>query len=89
MPMSTPLHTTIETMNGRVQVSRANAESDQLGIIVERDGLFGGALLSLPQADQLARLLLRRDGLHQSADRSGASREWLQEAARRVLHPKP
>jgi hypothetical protein len=41
----------------------------QLGLLVEREDLFCGVLLSPAQVKELSRLLLRRLRLHQSADR--------------------
>jgi hypothetical protein len=51
----------IETINGRVQVSATSGES-QLGLLVERDDLFCGVLLTPAQAEELARLLLNETG---------------------------
>jgi hypothetical protein len=59
--------TVVETENGRVQVSMA-PETDTVGLLVERDGLFGGTLLTRAQAEKLARVLLKRNRLSQSAD---------------------
>ena len=58
-PMDIPLPI-IETINGRIQVSAASGES-QFGLIVERDDLFCGVLLTPAQAKELASLLLGRD----------------------------
>jgi len=43
-------------------------ETDTVGLLVERDGLFGGTLLTRAQAEKLARVLLKRNRLSQSAD---------------------
>lgn len=68
MPTVAPLPGIVDTKNGRIQVSDRGGESNQLGILVERDGLFCGTLLSPAQAHQLARLLLKRNRLRESAD---------------------
>ena len=58
----------IETINGSVQVSAAKGEST-IGILVERDGLFGGTLLTAAQARYLSRVLFKCSRLRKSADR--------------------
>ena len=47
----------IETINGSVQVSRGSGKS-WAGLLVERDGVFSGTLLSEGQAQQLSKLLV-------------------------------
>jgi hypothetical protein len=59
--------TVLETNNGRVQVSGHPGES-QIGLLVERDSLFAGTLLSPANAQELARVLLKRAGLHEADD---------------------
>jgi hypothetical protein len=49
----------IETINGQVQVSCRDG-SASIGLLVERDGIFGGTLLSRAQAEQLANALLKK-----------------------------
>ncbi len=49
----------IETINGQVQVSCRDG-SASVGLLVERDGIFGGTLLSVEQAEQLANALLKK-----------------------------
>ncbi len=71
--MSTASVSEIEAMNGRVQVSSRSCDS-KLGLLVERGELFGGVLLSAAQAQELARLLLRRARHHEADDTSVASR---------------
>ncbi len=66
--MTVSISDVIETINGQVQVSGRDG-SASIGLLVERDGLFGGTLLSLAQAEQLANVLLNRARLRQSADR--------------------
>jgi hypothetical protein len=47
----------VEAVNGRVQVS-ANSGDLDIGLLIERGHLCAGVLLTLPQAQQLGRLLL-------------------------------
>jgi hypothetical protein len=42
----------VETINGRIQLSGETGEST-VGLLVERDSLFAGTLLSRDQAHQL------------------------------------
>lgn len=62
----------METLNGSIQVSVGDDEST-IGLLVERDGLFAGTILSADQLQHLAELLtgqlgFRRSPRHQSAD---------------------
>ncbi len=52
-------HCAIDTINGRLVVS-SHPDDKTIGILVERDGLFGGTLLTLSQAEELSGLLLDR-----------------------------
>lgn len=51
----------IETINGQVQIFCRDG-SASIGLLVERDGIFGGTILSLTQAEQLANALLEKTG---------------------------
>lgn len=55
MPTSSPT-TVIKTLNGKVQVSAPPGES-KMGLLVERDELFCGVLLTPAQAQELAQVL--------------------------------
>lgn len=47
----------IETINGRVQVSGHPGDA-HIGLLVERESLFGGTLMTAAQARELADMLL-------------------------------
>ena len=80
MPIEAP-PSIVETINGRIQVSAVSGES-RLGIVVERDDLFCGVLVSDAQAKKLARLLLRRDWLRPAIE---ITEEMISVGARHLI----
>ena len=56
----------VEAINGTVQIS-ASREMKTIGLLVERDRLFGGVLLTTAQAQELARLLSEGARLNEQA----------------------
>jgi len=56
----------LDAINGRIQVSGRPGDT-KIGLLVERDELFGGVLLSPSQARKLACLLLNRSRLDEVA----------------------